>query len=387
MLSDEHGTATNIKSRTNRLSVTSAITSAQQRLKLYSKVPPNGLVIYTGAIVTEDGKDKRVNIDFEPFRPINTSVYLCDNKFHTESLKQLLTESDRKYGFIVMDGNGTLFGTLCGNTSEVLHRLQVHLPKKHGHGGQSALRFARLRAEKRHNYVRKVAELGTALFITNDRANVAGVVLAGSADFKTELGQSEMFDPRLQALVLGSVDVSYGGENGFKQAIDLSAEMLDNVKLMQEKRLIQRFFEQISMDTGRFVFSVKDTMQCLEMGAVDTLVVWEELDCDRYELYNSVTNRRTFQLKSSTCELHFKEGGVSLEVQSKTPLTEWLAANYKSFGCTLEFVTNKSHESSQFCRGFGGIGGILRYQVNLEDCEADVSDAPDENDDDDDGDW
>lgn len=61
-----------------------------------------------------------------------------------------------RYGFIVMDGNGCLFGTLCGNTREVLHKFTVDLPKKHGRGGQSALRFARLRMEKRHNYVRKV---------------------------------------------------------------------------------------------------------------------------------------------------------------------------------------------------------------------------------------
>lgn len=38
MLGDEYGTASNIKSRVNRLSVLSAITSAQQRLKLYNKV-------------------------------------------------------------------------------------------------------------------------------------------------------------------------------------------------------------------------------------------------------------------------------------------------------------------------------------------------------------
>ena len=24
-------------------------------------------------------------IDFEPFKPINTTMYLCDNKFHTEA--------------------------------------------------------------------------------------------------------------------------------------------------------------------------------------------------------------------------------------------------------------------------------------------------------------
>lgn len=55
-----------------------------------------------------------------------------------------------------MDGNGSLFGTLSGNTREILHKFTVELPKKHGRGGQSALRFARLRLEKRHNYVRKV---------------------------------------------------------------------------------------------------------------------------------------------------------------------------------------------------------------------------------------
>ena len=107
MLADEYGTASNIKSRVNRLSVLGAITSVQHRLKLYTRVPPNGLVVYCGTIVTEEGKEKKVNIDFEPFKPINTSLYLCDNKFHTEALTALLAD-DNRFGFIVMDGNGTL---------------------------------------------------------------------------------------------------------------------------------------------------------------------------------------------------------------------------------------------------------------------------------------
>ena len=37
MLAEEYGTASNIKSRVNRLSVLSAITSVQQRLKLYNR--------------------------------------------------------------------------------------------------------------------------------------------------------------------------------------------------------------------------------------------------------------------------------------------------------------------------------------------------------------
>lgn len=208
---------------------------------------------------------RQVNIDFEPFKPINTSLYLCDNKFHTEALTSLL-EDDSKFGFIIMDGNGSLFGTLSGNTREVLHKFSVDLPKKHGRGGQSALRFARLRMEKRHNYVRKVAEEAVRHFITNDKCNVVGLILAGSADFKTELGQSDLFDMRLAAKIIQTVDVSYGGLNGFNQAIELAADQLANVKFIKEKKLIASFFDEVSQDTGRLCFGEQDTMTALEQG-------------------------------------------------------------------------------------------------------------------------
>jgi peptide chain release factor subunit 1 len=65
---------------------------------------------------------------------------------------------------------------------------------------------------------------------------VQGLVLAGSADFKTDLAGSDLFDPRLTAKIIKIVDVSYGGENGFNQAIELAAESLSNVKFVQEKK-------------------------------------------------------------------------------------------------------------------------------------------------------
>ena len=105
MLTEEYGTASNIKSRVNRLSVLSAITSTQERLKHYTRVPENGLVVYCGTVITDEGKERKVTFDFEPFKPINTSLYLCDNKFHTEALQELLSD-DKKFGFIVMDGHG-----------------------------------------------------------------------------------------------------------------------------------------------------------------------------------------------------------------------------------------------------------------------------------------
>lgn len=32
------------------------------------------------------------------------------------------------------------------------------------------------------------------------------------------------------------------------------------------------------MAAGKIVFGVSDTLQCLEMGAVETLIVWENLE-------------------------------------------------------------------------------------------------------------
>lgn len=269
-----------------------------------------------------------------------------------------------------MDGNGALFGTLSGNTRDVVHKFSVDLPKKHGRGGQSALRFARLREEKRHNYVRKVAELAVQNFITNDKVNVAGIILAGSADFKNDLNQSDMFDNRLQSKVIKVVDVSYGGENGFNQAIELASETLGNVKFIQEKKLIGKYFEEISQDSGRVCYGVDDTLKALELGAAETLIVYENLDITRWVLKANTGSEvilHTTKAQEANREMFMdKETGQEMEIVDQSPFLEWLAEHYKDFGAALEFVSDRSSEGNQFVKGFGGIGAVLRYKVNFE---------------------
>ena len=324
LLTEEYGTATNIKSRVNRQSVLSAITVAQQRLKRYDiRAPKNGLVLYTGLV-----SGKMMTIDFEPPKAINTSLYMCDDRFHTEVLSTLLS-NDATYGFIVVDGNGALFGTLSGAARRILQHFRVDLPKKHGRGGQSALRFDRIRVEKRHNYLRRVTELAAAHFITDNGLNVAKLILAGAADFKTELSQTAMFDPRLKAATMAVVDVGYGGESGFVQAIELCGPLLSDVKLVHEKEILARFFEEISK-SNRWAIGTDDVMQALAAGAVETCIVWEDL----------------------------------ATVYGDMPLSEWLVDHWAEFGCKLEIVSDKSPQGTQFVRGLGGLGAILRYSVD-----------------------
>jgi len=220
--------------------------------------------------------------------------------------------------------------------------------------------------------VRKVAELAVQFYITNDRPNVSGLVLAGLADFKTELSASDMFDPRLQAIILKIVDVSYGGDNGFNQAIELASEVLHNVKFIREKKLISQFFDEIAQDSGKYCFGVDDTLKALEIGAVESLLVYENLETQRLVLKNNSSGEEKivyFSKEQMANQNNFRDepSGTDLETIDSISLLEWFANNYKKFGAKLEIVTNRSQEGSQFVKGFGGIGGILRYKVEFND--------------------
>jgi len=278
-----------------------------------------------------------------------------------------------------MDGSGSLFGTVCGNTREILYKFSVDLPKKHGRGGQSALRFARLRLEKRHNYLRKVAELSVVHFIdsSTSRPNVSGLILAGLAEFKNDLHQSDMFDQRLQKIVIKTVDTSYGFENGFNQAIELSKDTLKNVKFIQEKQLISKFFEEIAQDTKKYCFGIRDTLFAIDSSGVQTLIVYENLEINRIVVGTPSGDKILYltpaQEKNSH---HFKdpETGSDLDIKEKVLYVEWLAENYTKMGFSLQFVTENSQEGSQFVKGFGGIGCLLRFVVDFStlDTEAEV---------------
>ena len=363
MLTNEFGTASNIKSRVNRLSVLSAIKSTQERIKLYNKVPINGLVIYCGTILTENNKEKKVTIDFEPFKPINKFLYLCDNRFHTEPLNELLI-SEEKYGFIIIDGNGTLFGKLAGSNKEILQDISVELPKKHGRGGQSAMRFARLRLEKRHNYLIKISELSVKHFITDDKINVSGLIVAGSAEFKQQLTTKDFLDPRLQNKIISVLDIAYGGNKGFEQAIELSQESLGNLKFIQEKKLLQNYMDEINQDTGKYCFGINDTVYSLESGAIDKLLCYQDLEIYRVKVKNNVNEEETkFLSIDDRNNLNLNE----FEILEEELFVDWISQNYNNFGCELYYISNYTTEGSQFCRGFGGIGAILRYPIEFND--------------------
>lgn len=374
MVTEEIGKADNIKDRVNRQSVQMALTSVKERLRNYlNKSLPTGLVIYCGnATLAGHREARKVMIAFEPYKEVNTKVYKCGDKFELEFLKNLL-ETNEKYGFIIVDGNGALYGVLQGNNKSIVSYFTVDLPKKHNKGGQSSNRFAHIRQERRLIYTKKVCEEAGKVFITDNKPNVEGLILAGYADFKSNVYDNSVFDPRLKNIVLKLVDIAYGGEQGFIQAIGLAQECFKNVRLVQEQKMLNKFYEEITFDTGKLCFGANETMRCLKEGAIETLIVWDNLELQYTELKpkkpSDGTDVVVKYIKLGEIEYQStwtdKQTGIEYVILDYDPLIDWLSDNYKEFKAELYFVTDKSPEGSQFAKGFSGIGGLLKYKMDM----------------------
>lgn len=348
----------------NRQSVQEAIKKIQGKLGSFKVLPSNGLVIFCG----QPDETKLILLALEPIKPIAQTLYLCDNRFHTEILRPQLTIGDSKIGFVVIDGHSTSFHLLNGNMRETLFKLEVSLPKKHGRGGQSQNRFARIRDEKRGWYISKVVEYFTHYFMENGLLKVTSLIFAGCAGFKHELAKK--LDPRVNEKILAFVDVQYGGENGFHQAIELSSNILKNTKFVEEQKILQSFFDQIVID-GAYCYSSTLSINSLEQGLIEKLIVWDELPDIRYELVSlSDPTIKKIVFKSPSSFQDYNEKVIEpvsfpgFEIISSMPLLDWILEHYKEFGSKIELVSNSSSIGNQFIKGFGGIGGFLRFKLD-----------------------
>ncbi|CAM4799826.1 unnamed protein product [Rotaria magnacalcarata] len=261
-----------------------------------------------------------------------------------------------------MGTNEALFGILHSNNREIIARFSVDLPRKRSVGGTRAIRFARLRKEKRQNYVRKVFEMAVQCFIIDDKVNVDGIILANVAEFNTELHHlNDIIDPRIQEIILQRVTVYHDGDIGFNQAIELASESIGNIKFVQQKKILLQFFNEVSKDSNQYCFGLEDTLKQLETGDLEILVIWKNLDLIRC----SMCNNKTKEIK--IIYLHpdqEKYTDTEFEQVEQMRLVDWFANNYQKLDVKLEIVTDTGQEGSQFVQGFTGIGGILKHKFD-----------------------
>ena len=125
------------------------------------------------------------------------------------------------------------------------------------------------------------------------------------------------------------------------------------------------------------VFGVVDTMKALEMSALDKLMLYDEIEMTRYELKHPHSDdKKTIYLnpaQEKDPKWFQDHEGNEYERLSEEPLSDWLLVNYQHYGCKIELITDKTQEGFQFVKGFGGIGGTLRYQIQLDEIPDDMN--------------
>ena len=120
------------------------------------------------------------------------------------------------------------------------------------------------------------------------------------------------------------------------------------------------------------VFGINDTMKALEMSACEKVLLYEDIEHMRYEIKNPVKGeiKVCYLTKAQEADpkyLKDAETGIDLEIVNAEPLGDWLCVNYVNFGAKIELISDKTQEGHQFVKGFGGIGGFLRYKVDIDE--------------------
>ncbi|MEM1576057.1 MAG: peptide chain release factor aRF-1 [Archaeoglobaceae archaeon] len=359
-LREELSQASNIKSKQTRTNVITGLEAILNRLKLYRKPPEHGMVILSG-LVTIDGKEKHITEIIEPPEPVPLYKYHCDSKFYLEPLKDMLREK-KLYGLIVLDRREATIGLLKGRRIEVLDYDTSMVPGKHRQGGQSSVRFERLREIAIHEFYKKVGEMATNAFLPH-KDKLVGILIGGPSPTKDEFYQGEYLHHELQRKVLGLFDVGYTSESGLYELVDKAKDLLSEVDLVREKNLMSRFLYEISRD-GLAVYGEEEIRKHLELGAVDTLLISEDLRLERVR-YRCPTcgEEKVVTLKDKAVSRQICEkDGVEMEEVERIDVVLELSGIAERMNTKVEFLSTETEEGEVLLKAFGGIAGILRYK-------------------------
>ena len=368
-LRSEYSTASNIKSRTTKKNVLDALVTVMQRLRLFRETPPNGLVIFCGAIPQNgEGSEKIETYVLEPPEPTPIYYYRCDQRFHTEALQEMLREKDI-YGLIVIDGNDAAIATLSGHSLKLERALSSGLPGKHRAGGQSSRRFERLREQEVNDYYRRVGEHANDAFL--QIPNLKGIIIGGPGPTKEDFKNGDFLQYTLKNKILDVVDTAYAGEDGIEDLVEKSAETLKEVRYVEEKKLMQDFLSAIGKDTGLVTYGEDDVRTALKRGVVRTLLVSEKFEESRATMRcpnGDYTEELTVSGKDSETIRHEFEGrtcpkcSAILEVSEIEDIVDELARVASQSGAEVEVISVQTEEGTMLKQGFGGIAAILKYR-------------------------
>lgn len=374
-LKNELGQAANIKSKTTRKTVMESITKLIKRLQMLGrKFPENGLALFAGGIPQNGQGTEVFELHIvEPPSPIQTFQYRCASAFFLDPLEDMLIEKDI-FGLIVIDRSGCMIATVSGNRKKIIEKVTSHIPGKHRAGGQSQRRFERLIEEAAHDFYVKSGEHINKAFIDSDgKAIVKGILVGGAGPTKDYFVKSKFLDYRLQSLILKVVDIGESDEAGVKFLLVKSADVLKDVQILKDKKIMQKFLSHKSRDTGLVTYGEKEIRRAIESGAVDTLLISEKLQIERVTVsckngdYKEERTLKQDDLPAYRKEIALKQcpkcTSQLLQITNVDDLSVELGDLAMASGADVSIVSADSEEGAQLWAAFKGLAAILRFKV------------------------
>ena len=372
-LREEQGTADNIKSDLTRTHVVDSISKVLQRLKLYKKTPERGLVIFSGALPPEGGGPLGSEVvkvyEIDPPKVLKTFLYRCDDHFHVDILKDMLKD-ENLIGFLAIDAKDTGWGLLHGDKIEVLKETGSGVAGKHRQGGQSAKRFQKLREMELTYYFNRVAEITKEYFI--DIYPIKGLIISGPGPTKEDFINGNYLEYRLKEMVLGTIDASYAGSEGIREAFSKSTELLSDFRMVEEKKMVEELFKHINNNSGLAAYGLKEIIKLLKKNVVSQIIITSDIDLNRIEIKCKRCNNITEEIVERIQVIPKKTELLNLpcpNCKSKDSeattqdIIDYFALIATKTGTKIEVVSGKA-EHGMMLSSLGKIGAILRYNPN-----------------------
>ena len=369
-LKNELSQSQNIKSKTTMKNVLSAIESIMSRLRKYKRPPENGIIFFVGHKSVGSDKTEMVAFEIEPPMPIVTFLYRCDSLFYTEPLAEMLTEKDI-YGLFLIDRRECTVGMLRGSRVELLKYMTSQVPGKHGRGGQSQRRFERLTEIAAHEWFVKCGEKASEIFLQEE--NLKGILVGGPGPTKQYFVDETFLHYEIQEKIIDIFDTGYTDEFGLKELVSSASETMSNLKISQEKKAMKRFLKEVTKtEKSLAVYGEQQVRKALDMGVVDSLLLSENLrkyrvtlscqSCDYSEQRTlSEDNLKEINLPNcTTCKT-----STHMEITEKIDLIDDLSDLAEKTGCNVQLISSGSEEGDSLYSAFSGIGGILRYPIDI----------------------
>ena len=369
-LQQEQGTADNIKSDLTRSHVVDSLGKVVQRLKLYKKTPERGLVMFCGALPPEEGGPLGSEVvtvwEVDPPKDLNQYLYRCDDHFHVDILKNMLKD-DNLIGFLAIDAKDAGWGLLHGDKIEVLSQTGSGVAGKHRQGGQSAKRFQKLREMELSYFYNRVAQTTREFFI--DIYPVKGLIISGPGPTKEDFINGNYLEYRLQNNIISTIDASYSGAEGIREAFAKSSDILGNFRMVEEKKMIENLFREINNNTGKGSYGLQEVIEYLKNNVAKMIIITDNTNLHRVEgkckrcqnIQEDIIETPLVIPKKTEYSNKPCPGCNAMEVEVREQdIVDYLELLAAKTGTQLEVISG-SAEHGNMLASLGKIGAILRY--------------------------